>query len=127
MFREFIAFYTANCTQILWNSDKQIADQIAKLNQDYGEKNILWTLRGTTRTISTEWFDHAGPGTTEQTAMKSALRQGGKGDLNVYTVGFVASRHRISLFSHHMKQVHQCQRTPWLRDIPLVLQRRPQG
>ncbi|KAJ7275942.1 hypothetical protein C8J57DRAFT_1449292 [Mycena rebaudengoi] len=72
--------------------DKQITDQIAKLNQDYGEKNILWMLRGTTRTIRTEWFDHAGPGTTEQTAMKSALRQGGKGDLNVYTVGFTNAK-----------------------------------
>jgi len=46
-------------------------------------------LAGTIRTVKANWFNSAGPNTTEQTAMKNALRKGGQADLNVYTVGFV--------------------------------------
>ena len=42
----------------------------------------------TDRTTNADWFANAGPDTTQQTAMKRALRKGGKGDLNLYSVGF---------------------------------------
>ncbi|KAJ7671049.1 hypothetical protein B0H17DRAFT_1141689 [Mycena rosella] len=51
--------------------------------------NIAWSLVTTTRTVNVDWFNNAGPSTSQQTAMK-ASRQGGKGDLNVYSVGFVS-------------------------------------
>ncbi|KAJ7496398.1 metalloprotease [Mycena latifolia] len=69
--------------------DAQIASQITTLNADYAG-NITWSLAGTTRTINSDWFNNAGPSSSQQTAMKTALRQGGKGDLNVYTVGFTS-------------------------------------
>ncbi|KAJ7445255.1 metalloprotease [Mycena latifolia] len=68
--------------------DSQIANQISVLNKDYAG-NITWTLAGTARTVNADWFNNAGPSTSQQTAMKAA-RQGGKGDLNVYSVGFVS-------------------------------------
>ncbi|KAJ7692193.1 zincin [Mycena rosella] len=67
--------------------DSQIASQIQTLNSDYAG-NITWTLANTNRTVNADWFNNAGPSTSQQTAMK-ASRQGGKGDLNVYSVGFV--------------------------------------
>ncbi|KAJ7673592.1 hypothetical protein B0H17DRAFT_1161806 [Mycena rosella] len=68
--------------------DSQIANQISVLNKDYAG-NITWTLGGTTRTVNADWFNNVGPSTSQRTAMK-ASRQGGKGDLNVYSVGFVS-------------------------------------
>lgn len=41
-----------------------------------------------TRTLNPDWFSNAGPNTSQQTAMKQALRQGGAADLNLYSVGF---------------------------------------
>ncbi|KAJ7627867.1 zincin [Mycena rosella] len=67
--------------------DSQIANQISVLNKDYAG-NITWTLANTNRTVNADWFNNVGPSTSQQTAMK-ASRQGGKGDLNVYSVGFV--------------------------------------
>ncbi|KAJ6556595.1 metalloprotease [Mycena vulgaris] len=69
--------------------DSQIASQITTLNTDYGG-NIAWTLAGTTRTVNSDWFKNVGPSSSQQTAMKAALRSGGKGDLNVYSVGFTS-------------------------------------
>ncbi|KAJ6538264.1 metalloprotease [Mycena vulgaris] len=68
--------------------DSHIANQISVMNKDYAG-NIAWTLAGTTRTVNADWFNNAGPSTSQQTAMK-ASRQGGKGDLNVYSVGFTS-------------------------------------
>ncbi|KAJ7234690.1 metalloprotease [Mycena rebaudengoi] len=65
----------------------QILAQIRTLNADFGGR-FTWRLVKTTRTINAEWFSGAGPDTPKQTAMKSALRQGGKADLNIYSVGF---------------------------------------
>ncbi|KAJ7137553.1 hypothetical protein C8R43DRAFT_1072218 [Mycena crocata] len=70
--------------------DSQIINQINVLNTDYGAANIVWKLAGTTRTVNVDWFKNAGPSSSQQTAMKNALRQGGKGDLNVYSVGFTS-------------------------------------
>ncbi|KAJ7669138.1 hypothetical protein B0H17DRAFT_949288, partial [Mycena rosella] len=69
------------------NPDSQITNQINVLNNEYAG-NITWTLANTNRTVNADWFNNAGPSTSQQTAMK-ASRQGGKGDLNVYSVGFV--------------------------------------
>ncbi|KAJ6579952.1 metalloprotease [Mycena vulgaris] len=68
--------------------DSQIANQISVLNKDYAG-NITWTLAQTTRTVNADWFNNAGPSTSQQTAMK-ASRQGSKGDLNIYSVGFTS-------------------------------------
>ncbi|KAJ6580018.1 metalloprotease [Mycena vulgaris] len=68
--------------------DSQISNQISVMNKDYAG-NIAWTLAGTTRAVNADWFNNAGPSTSQQTAMK-ASRQGGKGDLNVYCVGFTS-------------------------------------
>ncbi|KAJ7093848.1 metalloprotease [Mycena belliarum] len=65
----------------------QIANQMSVLNRDYGG-NINWVLAGTTRTVNADWFNKVGPSSSQQTAMKAALRSGGRADLNVYTVGF---------------------------------------
>ena len=69
-------------------SDEQIQSQISTLNDDYTSVGLSFTLANTTRTTNATWFSAAGPGSDEQTAMKTALRQGGMADLNVYTVGF---------------------------------------
>ncbi|KAG9106128.1 hypothetical protein FRC07_008957 [Ceratobasidium sp. 392] len=51
---------------------------------------ISFVLAGTTRTTNADWFNNAGPDSSQQTAMKSSLRQGGAAALNVYTVGFTS-------------------------------------
>ncbi|KAF8974670.1 metalloprotease [Flammula alnicola] len=68
--------------------DSQIANQITVMNTAYASAGINWVLAGTTRTTNSGWFNNVGPGTSQQTAMKSALRTGTAKDLNVYTVGF---------------------------------------
>lgn len=70
-------------------SDSQITSQIQVINKAYAGAGISWTLAGTTRTVNSDWFNSAGPGASQQTAMKNALRVGGANVLNVYTVGFV--------------------------------------
>ncbi|KAG9041910.1 hypothetical protein FS837_011582 [Tulasnella sp. UAMH 9824] len=66
----------------------QIIDQINVLNKAYASCGISFTLAGTDSTINADWFNLAGPNSSYQTAMKSALRKGGAGDLNFYSVGF---------------------------------------
>ncbi|KAF8063183.1 metalloprotease [Lyophyllum atratum] len=68
--------------------DSQIEEQIAVLNDDYANTGATWSLAGTTRTVNTDWFNKVGPGSSQERAMKNALRQGGPADLNVYSVGF---------------------------------------
>lgn len=60
------------------------------MNNDYASVGISWVLAGTTRTVNADWFDNAGPDSSQQTDMKSALRQGGVNDLNVYSVEFAS-------------------------------------
>jgi hypothetical protein len=67
--------------------DSQLADQVTVMNEAFSGSGITWRLGGTTRTVNSDWFARAGPDSSQQTAMKRALRQGGVADLNVYTVG----------------------------------------
>ena len=67
--------------------DSQIAQQISVLNADYASTGRSFVLKTTTRTTNADWFKNAGPSTSQQTAMKNALRQGGSSTLNVYSVG----------------------------------------
>ncbi|KAJ3098865.1 hypothetical protein HDU97_003678 [Phlyctochytrium planicorne] len=70
-------------------SDSAIQKQIQVLNDDY-KGNVKFVLKATDRTKNSGWFKNAAPDTTQQTAMKNALRKGGAADLNVYTVGFTS-------------------------------------
>ncbi|KAJ7142829.1 hypothetical protein C8R44DRAFT_924514 [Mycena epipterygia] len=70
--------------------DSQITAQVNIMNAAYSGPGITWVLGGTTRTVNAAWFNGAGPDSSLQTAMKSALRTGGVADLNVYTVDFVS-------------------------------------
>ncbi|KAF8608974.1 zincin [Ceratobasidium sp. AG-I] len=70
--------------------DSQVAASISAMNTHF--KNSGSTLSfnhaGTTKTLNADWFNAAGPGSSQQTAMKNSLRQGDANALNVYTVGF---------------------------------------
>ncbi|KAG6808986.1 hypothetical protein H0H93_016275, partial [Arthromyces matolae] len=57
------------------------------LNKDYASTGVSWSLASTSRTVNGDWYSKADYGSAQQTAMKKALRKGGAGDLNVYTVG----------------------------------------
>ncbi|KAF5369763.1 hypothetical protein D9758_001331 [Tetrapyrgos nigripes] len=70
--------------------ESQLRDQITVMNDAYAGSGITWTLAGIDRTVNSDWFNRAGPDSSQQTAMKSALRKGGVKDLNVYTVGFTS-------------------------------------
>lgn len=41
--------------------------------------------------MNIDWFNNVGPGTSQQTNMKNALRSGTVSTLNIYSVGFTAS------------------------------------
>jgi len=68
--------------------DAQITTQIDVLNAAFSETGLSFALVNTTRTLDANWFQNVGPETTEQNDMKQALRAGGPGDLNLYSVGF---------------------------------------
>lgn len=70
--------------------DSQINDQIDVLNQDYANSGLTFVLADTIRTINSDWFNNAGPDSSQQTEMKRQLRQGGAADLNLYSVGFTS-------------------------------------
>jgi len=61
----------------------QIQSQINILNAAYAATGFSFNLVATDTTVNDSWYT-AGPGTTAQTAMKNALRVGGKADLNLY-------------------------------------------
>ncbi|ORY89761.1 hypothetical protein BCR35DRAFT_300224 [Leucosporidium creatinivorum] len=69
-------------------SASSISSQISALNQHYAAYGFQFVLAGTDYTTNANWFQAAGPDTSYQTAMKTALRKGGAGDLNLYSVGF---------------------------------------
>ncbi|SCZ87888.1 BZ3500_MvSof-1268-A1-R1_Chr2-3g05356 [Microbotryum saponariae] len=70
-------------------SPRAIAGQIAALNADFRASGFNFTLAGTDFTTNRDYFESAGPGSTQQTAMKNRLYKGGPSDLNLYSVGFV--------------------------------------
>ncbi|TFL05662.1 hypothetical protein BDV98DRAFT_601004 [Pterulicium gracile] len=70
--------------------DSQIAASISVLNAAYVGTGLSFVLAATDRTVNSGWFSSAAPSTSQQTAMKNALRKGGAADLNVYSVGFTS-------------------------------------
>src|SRR5262245_21161479 len=69
--------------------DSQILDQVNVLNNAYVTSNFNGTgfsfnLVSTDHTTNATWYT-AGSGTLAETQMKTALRQGSKQDLNIYT------------------------------------------
>jgi hypothetical protein len=66
--------------------DSQIADQIDVVNNAYAKSKMpfQFKLASTDRTTNAAWYTVT-PGAPEEGEMKSALRKGGKGDLNLYT------------------------------------------
>jgi hypothetical protein len=65
--------------------DSQIADQIDVLNRDYAKSKMpfQFKLASTDRTTNADWYTVT-PGDPAEAEMKSALRTGGAGDLNLY-------------------------------------------
>ena len=64
--------------------DTQIADQMAVLNAAFAPSGWSFALTTTDRTTNAAWYT-ATPGSSAQTAMKAALRQGSADDLNIYS------------------------------------------
>ncbi|KAL8281259.1 hypothetical protein RQP46_006293 [Phenoliferia psychrophenolica] len=65
-----------------------ISGQMKALNDQYAGFGYSFTLAATTTTLNADWFSNAGPSTSQQDAMKAALRKGGANALNFYSVGF---------------------------------------
>jgi len=63
--------------------DSQIIEQMKVLNDAYSG-TYTFSLNGTDRTTNSAWYT-AGPGTTAEKAMKTALRIGKADSLNIYT------------------------------------------
>ncbi|CCA68069.1 related to metalloprotease MEP1 [Serendipita indica DSM 11827] len=76
----------------LWSggylSNSDVQRSISYLNSHYSGTGIQFTLTRITRTRNYNWYYYANDGNAYQTAMKNALRQGGRDTLNVYTVNF---------------------------------------
>lgn len=62
---------------------KMVTDQIGVLNSAYASSSIAFTLVSTDAATNDSWYT-AQPNTTAETQMKTALRQGDKGTLNIY-------------------------------------------
>ncbi|KAF8637879.1 hypothetical protein AX17_002502 [Amanita inopinata Kibby_2008] len=73
-----------------WLSDAQIQSQIAVINRDYATSGFSWRLAGVDRTINIDWFNNEYINNPQERQMKSRLRKGGAGTLNVYSVGFTS-------------------------------------
>jgi hypothetical protein len=66
-------------------SSQMITDQIAVLNNTYGQFGWSFVLASVDRTTNATWF-RPGSSSTNERNMKSALRLGTADDLNIYTV-----------------------------------------
>jgi hypothetical protein len=64
-------------------TSSQIQSQINVLNAAFASMGFSFNLVEVTTTANSTWYT-AGPGTAAQSAMKNALRRGGKADLNIY-------------------------------------------
>jgi hypothetical protein len=62
-----------------------ITNQIAVLNTAYSNTPFKFTLVSVGRTNNATWYT-AGPGSTAEAQMKTALRRGGKESLNLYSL-----------------------------------------
>lgn len=59
--------------------DSQLTQQLAVMNSNYAPHGISFVLKGTDRTINTQWANNNG-----EIAMKTALRKGTYRSLNIY-------------------------------------------
>ena len=72
-------------------SSSAINQQIQIMNDNYAGTGLTFYLAGTDTTVNSDWFNNVNQGTSQERAMKSALRKGGASALNVYTVSFGSS------------------------------------
>ncbi|KAJ3411719.1 hypothetical protein HDV05_001779 [Chytridiales sp. JEL 0842] len=68
-------------------SDADVKAQVDVMNKSYNG-TFVFELVEITKTQNVDWFESAGPDSTQQAEMKAALRRGGPETLNVYSVGF---------------------------------------
>ena len=66
-------------------SSSMIANQVSVLNNAYAGSGFSFTLAGTDYTNNAGWYNNLTDGTAAEKAMKTALRQGTKADLNRYS------------------------------------------
>ena len=66
-------------------SSSMIANQVSVLNNAYAGSGFSFTLAGTDYTNNAGWYNNLTDGTAAEKAMKTALRQGTKADLNLYS------------------------------------------
>ncbi|KAI0294702.1 metalloprotease, partial [Multifurca ochricompacta] len=71
-------------------SDSQVRSQVDALNSAYVDTDLSFDLVEVNHIVNVDWFENASPETSQQSEMKQALRRGGAGDLNIYTVGFTS-------------------------------------
>ena len=64
-------------------SDQMIASQISVLNAAYASTGVSFNLVSTDRTSNATWYTMS-PGSSAETAAKTALRKGSANDLNIY-------------------------------------------
>ncbi|OHE91141.1 metalloprotease, partial [Colletotrichum orchidophilum] len=74
-------------------TDKMVSDQLAVMNSNFAPHGIQFNLVETTRTINSAWA-----GYSSQTAMKTALRKGDYGSLNLYFLRSVGGAFGICTF-----------------------------
>ena len=66
-------------------TDSEVSSQISVLNQAYSGSGFSFRLVSTDRTNNATWYNGLVHGSTAESQMKSTLRKGDMGDLNVYT------------------------------------------
>lgn len=66
-------------------TDSEIASQMSVLNQAYSTSGFSFRLVSTDRTNNATWYNGLTYGSTAESQMKSTLRKGDNGDLNIYT------------------------------------------
>ncbi len=63
----------------------QVNNQISVLNAAYAPSGFTFRLAGTDTTTNASWYSGLTDGTSQERAMKTALRKGDMGDLNIYS------------------------------------------